>query len=215
MNESAKSVKAEAPLAKIVFRVPNPVSINRTYGRGKITPGRRGLFIRSKVGAFKRRVATRAAIAICECKAWPRNPWQVRRVVVGYNLYNVRLDTDAPRKLIRDAMEHTAYAKDAGNVVADGPSPWVINNGGPPEVEIWVELYETCSPIEAESLYQKHLQNKASYASRKAKKAAKVRGFTPQGEGKDCSIPPQFSERSRHGISHTDLERFLASSRRQ
>lgn len=148
------------PIVTLCFAVSEPVSINRTYGNRKaiVDPsdpnapkfgGGRGQF-KTRVGkAFALRLRS-AAIAARGVSTWPANPWRARRVEIGYQLFDVQLDADAPRKAIRDAFERILYIND--RIVDDGPSKIPIKDGKGRRVEICVKLLEIISDVDARKL---------------------------------------------------------------
>ena len=157
------------PLAVLCFNVAEPVSINRKYKRGRIAAGKRGLYTSKEAAAFEQRIADAATQAKAECREWPRDPWQVVRTYLSLQLHNSGLDTDAARKLVRDALEGILYHRD--QCVADGPSLWSQDDGGSKSIDVIVALYEVRSAAEARAKRTKFLADQLTRLRRKQKKA--------------------------------------------
>lgn len=123
----------------LTFMVRDPVGINAYYKRGA---GRR-LYASAAGKSFKARIAAGALYARSLLGTWTQDLDSVRRARVSYQLYNSRLDTDAPRKIIRDALEGVLYAND--KIAEDGPAPLSIKDDLGKRVVITVELLEVAT----------------------------------------------------------------------
>ena len=139
------------PLVTLRFVVSNPVGINGAYGMRKSVKGGRGQqYLRKPAAQFKDAVGMHALVQRTQSD-WPNNPWRAVHVRVSYQLYDSRLDADACRKLVRDALEGILYAND--RVVEDGPAARSIKDGKGRRVEIVVDLLEMVSNEEADRLH--------------------------------------------------------------
>jgi len=168
------------PIVTLRFTVANPVSVNAAYGTRKSKKGGRGQqYLRKEAGSFKWELSLHALRAATTTEAdgsfWPSNPWRVVRARISYQIYNSRLDADAPRKLIRDAFEGVLYVND--RIVSDGPSDPPIMDGKGRRVEVVAELLEIRSEIEARDLQRATesaaAKRRVTRDRKKAKDAAK------------------------------------------
>jgi len=138
------------PIVTLRFTVNDPVGINGAYGMRKAVKGGRGQqYLRKPAAQFKDAVGMHALVQRTQSD-WPNNPWRAVHVRVSYQLYDSRLDADACRKLVRDALEGILYAND--RVVDDGPAARSIKDGGGRRVEIVVELLGLVSEWEAQEM---------------------------------------------------------------
>ena len=144
----------------ITFTVRNPISINRMYGNRRGL-GSKGRYLTAEGKAFKERIAA-AALAMRQELLWPGNLWRIRRAELSYQLYDCRLDPDAPRKATKDALEGILYVND--RLVQDGRAPLPIQDGLGHRMVVTVEILDLIPDTEAH-----HLEAKTTLAAIKRK----------------------------------------------
>lgn len=147
------------------FTVREPISINRAYMRRGGNWRGKGLCLTQVGRDFKERVKI-AGLLARQQSMWPTNLWEVGLVEVAFDLFDVRMDTDGPRKMIKDALEGVLYVND--RIAQDGLAPLPVADGNGRRVVVRVTLLHQRSASEA-----KAAQAKAEAAREKRLRAKK------------------------------------------
>ncbi len=123
----------KTPLPLLTFVVRDPISVNEAY----IRPRNGGRVFKSKNAKdFAERIREAALIAKQKGQ-WPALD-RLSCVELAYQLYDTKLDTDGPRKALRDACEGILYEND--RIVQDGPAPIPIKDGNGRRVVVTVKI---------------------------------------------------------------------------
>ncbi len=123
----------KTPFPLLTFVVRDPISVNETY----IRPRNGGRVFKSKNAKdFADRIREAALIAKQKGQ-WPALD-RLSCVELAYQLYDTKLDTDGPRKALRDACEGILYEND--RIVQDGRAPLPIRDGKGKRVEVTVQV---------------------------------------------------------------------------